>query len=51
MADLTVKDQQLKDAKLNIIAQEEEMKKLSVMRTKLTTERNEIIKEMKDMEA
>jgi len=50
MADLTEKDGQLKKARMEVLKYEEEMKKLSVMKTKLITEREAICNDMKLME-
>ena len=49
MQDLTKKDEALKDAKLKVEEQEEEMKKLSNLRTQLMTERRYIETQIKDM--
>ena len=50
MADLTEKDGQLKKARMEVLKAEEEMKRLSVMKTKLMTERDSICNDMKTME-
>ena len=50
MADLTEKDAQLKKARMEVLKYEEEMKKLSVMKTKLITEREAIFSEHKVLE-
>lgn len=50
MADLTNKDKLLQQTRLKVFEQEEEMKKLHLMRDKLILERSHILQEMKKME-
>lgn len=51
VADLAIKDKQLLEARLKVVDQEEEMRKLSMMKTKLDGERALILTDMKKMEA
>lgn len=51
MLDITAKDQKLKDALCKVLDQEEEIKRLNLLKEKLQTERQHICSEMKQMEA
>lgn len=50
MEDLSNKDKQLQNARIKVMDQEEEMKKLSLLKEKLTRERTHILGEMRKME-
>jgi len=50
MADITLKDKQLRESRLKVLEQEEEMKKLSLITEKYRLERNHLMEEMKKAE-